>query len=298
MTKLRRRIVAIVSILIGIICIVLFFLIKNANELLKTELEKLLGKDFHVERIELKWGSVDAYGIKLLKDNGEIARAESMTIRADLLGFLKRHYSVSSISIEKPYLKFVIDKHGALLVPFVNGVGKKGELEGNKSDTAFAVGKLLINNGQVLLQDERLPATQNTLTLKELNLSFSGLVYPFENSLSGVKLSVVSEGKIISGGVKVDGKINIKTGSLDMRIDARDLILLDLDTKGPIFSAEIMTLSVASKEDLKGKYYFFDNVMFKRPFVRYETDNGGELVSPWKDAIEELQKVYAASSSR
>jgi hypothetical protein len=46
-----------------------------------------------------------------------------------------------------------------------------------------------------------------------------------------------------------------------------------------------MTLSVASKEDREGKYYFFDNVMFKRPFLRYETDNGGELVSPWKDVI-------------
>ncbi len=298
MTKLRRRIVAIVSILIGIICIVLFFLIKNANELLKTELEKLLGKDFHVERIELKWGRVDAYGIRLLKDNGEIARAESMTIRADLLGFLKRHYSVSSLSIEKPYLKFVIDKHGTLMVPFVNGICRKGEVEGSNSDTAFSIGRLLINNGQVLLQDERLPATQNTMTLKELHLSFSGLVYPFENSISGVKLSVVSEGKIVSGGVKVDGEINMKTGSLDMRIDARNLILLDLDTKGPIFSTEIMTLSGASKEDRKGKYCFFDNVMFKRPFVRYETDNGGELLSPWKDAIEELQKVYAASSGR
>jgi len=296
MTKLRKRILIIVSILIGLVCIVLFFLIKNANEILKTELEKSLGKDFHVERIELNWGSVNAYGIRLLKDNEEIVRAESMTIRADFLGFLRRHYSVSSISIEKPYLRVVIDKQGTLLIPFVNDRGKKGAAEGSKMGTAVAVGRIIINNGQVFLQDERFPATQNTITLKELNLSFNELVYPLENSLSGVKLSLISEGKIISGRVGVDGKINLKTGSLDMQVDARDLILLDLDTKGPIFSTESMMLSVASKEDRKGKYYFFDNVVLKRPYVRYDTDDGGELASPWREVIKELQQAYSVSS--
>jgi hypothetical protein len=298
MTRLRKRILVTISILIVVSGISFFFLIKNANEILKTELEKSLGKDFHVERTVLNWGSVDAYGIKLLKDGEEIARAESMSIRADFLSFLKRHYSVSSISFVKPYLKVVIDKQGTLLVPFVNSIGKKGGAEGSKSDTAFAVGRIVINNGQVFLQDERLPATHNTIALKEVDLSFNGLVYPFENSHSGMKLSVVSEGKIISGRVGADGKVNLKTGSLDMHIDGRDLILLDLDTKGPLFSAESMTLSIALKEDGKGKYYFFDKVMLKRPYMLYETDDGGELVSPWKDVIEELQKVYAASGNK
>jgi len=298
MTRLRKRILVTISILICLIGISLFFLIKNANEILKTELEKSLGKDCHVERTALNWGSVDAYGIRLLKDGEEIARAESMSIRADFLGFLKSHYSVSSISFEKPYLKVVIDKQGALLVPFVNAIEKKRRAGGSKSDTAFAVGRILINNGRVFLQDERIPATHNTIALKELDLSFNGLFYPFENSFSEVKLSVVSEGIIISGKLRADGKINLKTWSLDMRICGRDLILLDLDTKGPLFSAESMTLSIASKEDGKGKYYFFDKVVLKRPYVRYETDDGGELVSPWKDVIEELRKVYAASSGK
>jgi len=295
MIKLCRRILISISIFIGLICISLFILNKNANEILKKELEKSLGKDFHVERIVYNWGSVDAYGIRLLKDGVELARAESMSIKADFLGFLKRHYSVSSISIEKPYLKVVIDKQGTLLIPLVNGIGKKKGAEGSKSDTVLAVGRIIVNNGQVFLQDERLPATQNTIMLRELDLNVNGLVYPFENAFSVVKLSVVSEGKIISGTAGAEGKINLKTGSLDMHVDARHLMLLDLDSKGPIFSAESMTLSVASKEDRKGNYYYFDNVVLKRPYIRYDTLDGGELASPWNDVIEELQQVYAAS---
>jgi hypothetical protein len=298
MTRLRKRILVTSSILIGLVCVALFFLIKNANEILKSGLEKSLGKDFHVERTVLNWGSVDAYGIRLLKDGQEIATAESMSIRADFLGFLKRHYSVSSISIEKPSIKVLIDKQGTLLVPFVNGIMEKKGSAATKNDTVFAIGKIVINKGQVFLQDERLPAAHNTVALKELDLIFSGLAYPFEDTFLTVKLSVVSEGKIISGRLGADGKINFKTGSLDMHIDGRNVIVLDLDTKGPIFSAENMALSVASKEDRKGKYYFFDKVVLKKPYVRYETDDAGELVSPWKDVIEELQKVYAASGSK
>ena len=297
MTRLRKHIFITVLVVIAFLCATIFYLVKNANEILKTQLEKSLGEDFRVERTVLNWGSVDAYGIRLLKNGEEIARVGHINIRADFLGFLKTHYSISAVTIEEPYLKVVVDKQGILRVPFVAGVEKKEVAEENKKVIAFEIGRIIIENGRLFLQDARILSAENTIVLRDLNLRLDNLAYPFENVFSGIKLSTVSEGKIISGRAGAVGKVNLKTGSLDLHFEGTDIVILDLDKKGPILSSESMEFSVSSKEDSKGKYYFFDKVILNKPYLRYETDNEGELASPWKEVIEELTKVFAASPS-
>lgn len=295
MTPLRKRILVSFSIFAVLLCIAVFFLIRSANEILKSQIEKSLGKDFSIEKIVLNWGSVDAYGIRLLKDGEEIARADSMSIRADFLSFLKKHYSVSGLTIEKPYLKITIDKKGNMSVPFMSGTGKKEGAAAKKSSTAFEVGRITVNNGQVFILDERLPAAHNTIAIKEFNLRLDNLSYPVADASSAIKLSGTSEGKILSGTVEAEGTIDIKTAALDIHVDGKNVVLLDLDKQGPIAKAESMEFSATSKENQDGKYFFVDKVVLKKPYLRIETDEKGDLVSPWKDVIQELQKAYSAS---
>ena len=295
MTSLRKKILAVSSLLTVLIGLSFFFIIKNASEILKTELEKFLGKDFRVERIVLNWGSVDAYGIRYFRNGEEIARADSLKIRADFLGFLKRHYSVSSISVVKPYLTAVIDRDGRLLLPFVSG-GKKTEgTEIKKSSTAFEAGKLSIDNGEVHLRDERLPANQNNIDVRDLNLSIDNLAYPFEDTFSGINFSADAAGRLVSGKLSAEGKINLKTAGLDVRFKGSDVVLLDSDKIGPILSAQSMAFSVISQDNREGKVYTFDDAVIKKPHVRYETDMKGDLVPPWGDIIKELQSVVSSS---
>ncbi len=296
MTSLRKKVLAVSAVLTILICIALFFIIRNANEILKSELEKFMGKDFRVERIVLNWGSVDAYGIRYFRDGEEIARADSLNIRADFLGFLKRHYSVSSIAVGKPYLTVVIDREGRLLLPFVSGGKEKEGTEIKKNSTAFEAGKLSIDNGEVHLRDERLPANQNSIDVRDLDLRFDNLAYPFEDTLSGINFSAVSAGRLISGKLSVEGKINLKTAGLDIRFKGRDMVLLDSDKTGPILSAGSMAFSVISQYSREGKVYTFDDAVIKKPYVRYETDLKGDLINPWRDIIEELQMVVSSSS--
>jgi hypothetical protein len=263
--------------------------------MLKTELEKSLGKDFRVERIVLNWGSVDGYGIRYFREGEEIARADSLKIRADFMGFLKRQYSVSSISVVKPYLTVVIDREGRLLLPFVSGGNEKEGVEIKKSSTAFEAGKLIIDNGEVHIVDERLPANHNSIDVRDLNLRFDNLAYPFEDTLSRFDLSAVSAGRLISGKLSAEGKINLKTAGLDILFKGSDMVLLDSDKIGPILSADRMAFSVISQDSREGKVYTFDDAIIKKPHVRYETDMEGNLISPWRDIIKELQSVVSSS---
>lgn len=295
MTGLRKKILAVSAVLTVFICLALFFIIRNANEILKSQLEKFLGKEFRVERIVLNWGSVDAYGIRYVRDGDEIMRADSLSLRADFLNFLKRDYSVSSIAVTKPYLKAVIDREGRLLLPFMSGTGKKGEAEKDKSSTGFAVGKLSIDNGEFHIRDERLPSNQNSIAVRDLNIRFDNLAYPVEDTLSRIDFSAVSEGRLISGKLSAEGKINMKTAGLDIRFKGRDLVLLDSDIKGPILSAESVAFSVISQDSPEGKVYTLDDAVIKKPHVRYETDDKGELVNPWRDIVAELQRVISQS---
>ncbi len=297
MTRTYKRILVALTFFLVVICVSIFFLVKNANEILKSELEKSLGKDFHIGSIVLNWGSVDAYDIRLMRNGEEIAGAGKMSIRADFLGFLKRDYSLSSFSIEKPHLKILIDRQGELILPFIGAVKGAEGAAPKKRGTAFKIGSMAIDNGQIILIDERLPDDRNSITLKDLNISFKGLTYPFEDSMSSIKLSTSAEGRILSGRVSTEGKVNLKSGNLDMRMEGQNLVLLDLDKQGPIFSSESLSLSVATKEDRNGTYYFLDNVVLKKPYLRYETGDDGDLVSPWKEIIEELKRVSAPKAT-
>ncbi|HMK56651.1 MAG TPA: DUF748 domain-containing protein [Dissulfurispiraceae bacterium] len=290
MTTFGKRILICFSIITLLICVALYIVIRNADEILKSQLERFLGKDFRVERIVLNRGSADAYGVAYARDGKEVFHADHLHVSADLLGFVKRHYSVSGITIERPYIIVVIDKDGKLQLPFVTGQGKDGDSEKNAAPL-FEISALAIKDGELHMRDERMPANRNSIDIRGLNLKMDNLTYPFADASSRLDMSAVSEGRIISGGLSAEGKVNLKTSVLDIRIKGKDIVLLDAEGTGPILSADSMVFSVLSRQDREGKTYTFDDVVIIKPRLRYETDPTGELASPWRDIIDGLQKA-------
>src|SRR4030067_1832148 len=114
--KVAFIITGITFVILGI-AIALF--IKNANRIIKHELEAFLGKDFSVERIDLHWGKVEAFDISFRDPAGrEVFKTDRLTLEADFIGLLKKEYILSNLSIVNPYLFLEKNPKGNLMNPF------------------------------------------------------------------------------------------------------------------------------------------------------------------------------------
>ncbi len=88
-----------------IIGVSIAILIKNANKIIKHEVESCLGKDFSVKKIELHWGRVEAFNISFKNGIGkEVFKTDKLVFEADFLGVLKKKYILSKVFFENPYI--------------------------------------------------------------------------------------------------------------------------------------------------------------------------------------------------
>ena len=116
-----------------LISIAIVILIKNANRIIKHELESFLGKDFSVERIDLHWGKVEALDISFKNPAGrEVFKTDRLTFEADFIGLLKKEYILSNLSIVNPYLFLEKNPNGNLMNPFQ----KKGPSRERETDAS------------------------------------------------------------------------------------------------------------------------------------------------------------------
>ncbi|HMK60264.1 MAG TPA: DUF748 domain-containing protein [Dissulfurispiraceae bacterium] len=293
MTKRLKRILTATAIVVCIICIALIFLIRNANEVLKAQLEGFLGKDFHVDRIELNWGNVDAYGVHLTKDGQDILRVDRLRIKADFMGFVKKYYSISSITVEKPFILVSVDKQGKLMLPLMSSKGRADKPDKSDGNIAVDVSNLVIVDGELHLVDERMPAKYNRIDMTGLNLRVDNLKYPLADNFSKFNLTAMSAGRIVSGSFSADGKINLKTVDADMSFDGKNITLLDAEGAGPMLKTDSMKFRLFLHDSQEGMVYTFDDAVIKRPVIRYETDTKGDLASPWGEIINGITNLAA-----
>lgn len=82
----KKKLYIVASSFLIILFIAVFVLIKNANLIVKNKLEDAL-KGFSVERIELNWGSVEAFNIAFKKPDGTLVfKTGSLYLSLDLTG--------------------------------------------------------------------------------------------------------------------------------------------------------------------------------------------------------------------
>lgn len=104
-----------------VLCLALIavaLLVKYANVIAKSGIEKALGKDFSIGSIELRWGSVRVRDVAMKERSGrEVIKVEGLVVKADFMGLLRKKYIISSVLVEKPYMYVEVNRKGDLVSP-------------------------------------------------------------------------------------------------------------------------------------------------------------------------------------
>ena len=113
-----RKFLIIALVIIVVLSVSVALLVKYANQIIKVELERRLGKAFTIEKIDLAWGHVEAVGVRLKNPAGkEVIKVDSLSVSADFMGLLKKEYVVSSVTLKNPYIFVEVDTKGDIVNP-------------------------------------------------------------------------------------------------------------------------------------------------------------------------------------
>jgi hypothetical protein len=278
-TKRPRFFIISSVVVLCLILIAVLFLIKYANVIAKSGIEKALGRDFSIGRIELTWGSVRVKDVVMKNSAGkEVIRVEGLRVRADFMGLLRKKYIISSVFVEKPYIYAEVDNKGHLVSPVFpegetaarrdRGKGK----EAHPPETAkppVILKKIIVVEGSVDYLDRKSPRVPVLTRVRHINMEMRDLTIPFTNDLTRYTLNAtIPEGR---GGatVKSDGRIRLESKDADCKASVRDLDithfkpyfdrgrsvnitrgLLDLDVRAKVVSRKIHAPGKAVLKDL------------------------------------------------
>jgi len=250
-----------------VLAVTTVLLIKNANRIIQHELDHLLGKDFSVQEIRLKWNKVEALHVSYKDPEGKIIfRADRLILSTDLTRLLKKDYTISKAVLVNPYLFFETDLKGRLKMP--SPVQKeKGD---EKSFPAFRIQKIEIQNGSLDYLDRKTPGEPVLTELRNIDIESENIIFPLEDNFSDYRFTARVSGKLSAGTVQSQGKINLKTLDMDSKIKTNDLDithfkpyfqkkrdmnitrgLLDLDMDMKIVSGKIHAPGKAVLKDLQ-----------------------------------------------
>jgi hypothetical protein len=231
-----RKFLIIVFVIIIVIGVSVALLLKYANQIIKVELERRLGKAFSIEKIDLAWGHVEAVGVKLKNPAGkEVIKVDSLYVSADFMGLLRKEYVVSNVTLKNPYIFVEVDKKGDIVNPVLSvdsmsAKAKKQDQSDRQEQPAVpvTVKKIEIVGGAVDYLDRKTPATPVLTKIRNINLVIKDIHTPLANTFSPYVLSANIPGSMSTGVVKSSGKINLKSKDTDCKAQIRSLDLTDL----------------------------------------------------------------------
>jgi hypothetical protein len=208
-----------VAVLALIITVAL--LIKNANRIIKYELESALGKGFSVRKIDLHWGKVEALDISFRNPAGkEVFKTDSLILEADFIGLLKKKYIISDVYLKNPYILLEKDPKGEFVNPFLRKVPKKAE---EKPIPPVFMKKIEVTKGSIDYLDRKVSNTPVVTRLRGIELEFTDITFPLEDNYSPYTLSASIPGNQSTGILNSKGKIKLMNKDTDCKIEIRGL---------------------------------------------------------------------------
>jgi hypothetical protein len=220
--KKRFRIVLIsIGTIVFLLCITIAILIKNANRVIKYELESILGQGFSVEEIKLSWGKVEAFDISFKNTGGkEVFKTDDIVVRADFVGLIRKEYVVSSLLLKNPYILLQKDRKGNIVNPFVRMSREKSK---KKPTLPIVIEELKITNGSLDYLDSNVSGKIVLTKLKNIEMESKKIIFPFDDSFSRYTINAKVPGKNSTGILKSSGKIKLKTVDMDCKVELREL---------------------------------------------------------------------------
>lgn len=218
MVKSQKKIKIVLAAL-SVVALSIALLLFNANRIIKYELERRLGRDFSVGRISAGPGGVDAYSVKLSKEGEVFFEADRLKIKAGILGFLKKNYSISSIVLNKPVIRFRTDKEGRLINPFAPSGGKVGKREaageakdgkdaGKGGMPPFEIKQIIVNQGRLFYYDGKVSTPPHLTRLDSIDLELKNISFPPSSRQSDFILFAQISGKAGAGILKSSGRFS------------------------------------------------------------------------------------------
>lgn len=220
MKKGLKITLVVIGTVVLILGIMIAILIKNANRIIKYELESILGKDFSVKEIKLNWGEVEALDISFRNLSGkEVFKTDSLILKADFMGLIRKEYVVSNLSLKNPYILLETDNKGNLTNPFLQERAKGAR----KSIPPVVIKKIKIVNGSIDYIDGKVYRIPVLTRLKDIELESKEITFPLNDSFSTYIVTAKIPGSQSSGILKSKGKIKLKTGDTDCRVELKRL---------------------------------------------------------------------------
>ncbi len=217
----KRRIFIGATLLLPVI-IAAFLLAANANRLLKSELQRRIGKDFAVRDISIDLNGVNAEEIMLKKNDKLLFRADRLRLRADLLGALRKNFSVVHLAFERPRLLLEIDRKGEVVNPFA---GEERKDHANDPGTAPPVSfrKITVADGELSYVDNKITQPPHLTKIESINIESTDVSVPFRDAWSAYSLTAAIPGAHATASLSVQGKTNLATYDTDARVRLRNL---------------------------------------------------------------------------
>jgi hypothetical protein len=210
-----------IGVAVLVLGIAIALLIKNANRIIKSELESLLGKGFSVQRIDLHWGKVEALDISFRNPAGkEVFKTDSLILEADFIGLLKKKYIISNLSLKNPYILLEKDPKGEFVNPFLRKGPKK---EGEKPIPPVFIKKIEVSKGSIDYFDKKVSSIPVLTRLRDIELEFKDITFPLGDNFSTYTFSASVPGNQSTGILNSKGKIKLKNKDTDSKVELRRL---------------------------------------------------------------------------
>jgi hypothetical protein len=198
-------------------------LLRYANVIAKAGVEKALGKDFSIESIDVKWGSVRARNVVMKDATGkQVIHVEELMVRADFMNIFREKYVISSVKLEKPYMYVEVDKKGDLVSPALPGIEKQRlKKEPQRGPVTFE--KIEISNGSVDYIDRKTPRVPVLTKVRDIDMTIHHLVFPFTNDLTRYSLKAHVPLEKSTASVKSEGSIKFASQDVESVSHVRNL---------------------------------------------------------------------------
>ena len=233
--KIAIIVIAGIVLILGVTSAIL---IKQANKLIKAELESMLGKNFSIQKLELNWGKVEGTGISFKNPAGkEIFKVGNATIEADFLGFLRNEYVISSVLLQDLYILIEVDRQGNLIMPALPiEKEKKGkEKKDAKESPPVFIKNVGVRNGSIDYLDRKTAKTPILTKLRNIQLDAKDIAIPLGTNFTPYTLKADIPGNKGTGTLMSKGKVKLKTQDADSRVETRKL---DITIMKPYFQKE------------------------------------------------------------
>ena len=259
----RSKIVLIIAG--AVVCIFIIAglaLVRYANVIAKAGVERALGKEFSIESIDLKWGSVRARNV-VMKDGAgrQVVRVEELMVRADFMNIFREKYIISSLRLEKPYIYVEVDNKGRLVSPAFPGGDKKpsekrpdkkpAEKEKPKGPVIFE--EIVIRHGSVDYLDRKTPRVPVLTKVRDIEMQLAHLSYPFANEPTKYSIQAHVPTGTSTASIKSEGTITFASQDVESSSHVRNLDIThfkpyyDRQTRSVHVKKGLMDLDVKAK---------------------------------------------------